>query len=321
MSQIASSSASPKIRPIGRSSDSSLRQKLDKLGQAAAFLSTRTGLKLLARVDPDRAHEWARRLYFTPQRNQPDAEQHAWLARAHRLQMRFDGHGLAAYVWGEGPVVILNHGWSGHAGQMTPLVAPLLSAGYKVVAIDMPGHGASGGMQTSFVHFGRALLHVGKLLGPVEAVIAHSGGSPGAAFAQSLGLGARRLVFFAPFSRFDRFVDFFGAGYGLGAAFMQRTMALGERWIGMPFEHAALAYTAWMRHEPLLVIHCQDDRLVPIADGEEIARSWPGAQLLRRSKLGHLRVLKDLQSITAAVDFVRGASAAIERGERTAEAA
>jgi pimeloyl-ACP methyl ester carboxylesterase len=320
MSQIASS-ASPKIRPIGRSSESSIRQSLARLGQAAAFLSTRGGLKLLGRVAPERAHEWARRLYFTPQRTRPDAEQHAWLQRAHRLDTRFDGHALAVYVWGEGPVVLLNHGWSGHAGQMTPFVAPLLSAGYKVVAVDMPGHGASAGEQTSFVHFGRALLHVGKLLGPVEAVIAHSGGSPGAAFAQSLGLGARRLVFVAPFSRFDRFVDFFGASYGLSARFMQQTMARGERWLGTSFDKAALAYTAWMRHEPLLVIHCADDRLVPIADGEEITRLWPGARLMRREKLGHLRVLRDLQTVNAAVDFVRGASAAIDRDERTAEAA
>ena len=54
---------------------------------------------------------------------------------------------LAVYEWGEKehPAVALAHGWELQAGRMGHFVNPLLRAGFRVVAIDLPAHGASGG--------------------------------------------------------------------------------------------------------------------------------------------------------------------------------
>jgi len=52
--------------------------------------------------------------------------------------------GVVAESWGAGPVVYLLHGWGGYRGQFGAFVAPLTSAGFRAVAVDVPGHGESG---------------------------------------------------------------------------------------------------------------------------------------------------------------------------------
>jgi len=48
-----------------------------------------------------------------------------------------------AWVWGDGPLVIFVHGWSGRAAQMAPLALHIANLGFRSVAIDVTGHGDS----------------------------------------------------------------------------------------------------------------------------------------------------------------------------------
>jgi pimeloyl-ACP methyl ester carboxylesterase len=57
---------------------------------------------------------------------------------------------------------------------------------------------------------------------------------------------------------------------------------------------------------PLLVIHDEEDREVPIEAGELVARSWPGAELVRTRGLGHRRILRDPAVVARAVEFAVG---------------
>jgi pimeloyl-ACP methyl ester carboxylesterase len=57
---------------------------------------------------------------------------------------------------------------------------------------------------------------------------------------------------------------------------------------------------------PLLVFHDPEDRELPFEEGAEIARRWPGAELRRVEKLGHLRILRDEKCAAEAVKFLAG---------------
>jgi pimeloyl-ACP methyl ester carboxylesterase len=54
-----------------------------------------------------------------------------------------DGVRIHYEAHGEGPVVLLSHGYSASAEMWAGQVEPLTSAGYRAVAWDMRGHGAS----------------------------------------------------------------------------------------------------------------------------------------------------------------------------------
>src|SRR5688572_16623442 len=79
-----------------------------------------------------------------PPRPTAPAEQ-AILDSGELNELHDDGETLRFVEWGEGRAVILLHGWGGSAAQMTPLVGTLLERGFRVQAIDAPGHGESTG--------------------------------------------------------------------------------------------------------------------------------------------------------------------------------
>jgi pimeloyl-ACP methyl ester carboxylesterase len=90
--------------------------------------------------------------------------------------------GLAAHTIGDGPPVVLVHGWAGLKEGWMRLPFALADAGYQAVMIDLPGWGDSPA-PSGFPHtpeaYGVALGRVLDQLGPTP-VIAHSMGAQGA---------------------------------------------------------------------------------------------------------------------------------------------
>jgi pimeloyl-ACP methyl ester carboxylesterase len=266
----------------------------------------RTGMQVASTLAPGAAARLARKLFFTPRRARLRDDERAVLTRGELFSFEVNGQRVAGHAWGAGPALLLAHGWGGHAGQMTALVDPIVAAGFRAVAIDLPGHGASAGSVSSLVHFASALRRAGSLFGPVRGIAAHSFGAAGATYAISSGLGVERAVFFAPPFGFESFWLRFRAGVGVSPAVMDRMLRDAEAWLDVRFDHIAPADLAPRMTAPLLILHDPDDREVPFDEGAELARRWPGAQLRPAPGLGHLRLLKDAGCVAAAVEFLAG---------------
>ncbi|HUJ77166.1 MAG TPA: alpha/beta fold hydrolase, partial [bacterium] len=156
------------------------------------------GLRVLARTFPAWAERIALDRFARPRRVQQPVPDVAAGWSAHRFWVPFPGGALRAWTWGQGPAVVLAHGWSGNAAQMTGFIAPLLEAGYRVVAFDQPAHGFSRGRRADLLSFTQALETVSGHVGQVQGVIAHSLGATAAALATHRGLDLRGLVLIAP---------------------------------------------------------------------------------------------------------------------------
>ncbi len=117
----------------------------------------RAGFRVAGAVAPGAAARLAQRLFFTPPRVPVRAEERAVLTGGERFELAALGQRIVGRAWGEGPTLLLVHGWGGHSGQMTALVGPAVAAGLRAVAIDLPGHGESAGGMSSLVHFAAAL--------------------------------------------------------------------------------------------------------------------------------------------------------------------
>lgn len=269
----------------------------------------RTGMRAAGAVAPGAAARMAHEFFFTPPRAPLREAERAVLASGTRFSIEAGGRRVAGWAWGEGPAVLLAHGWGGHSGQMTSLVGPAIAAGCRVVAIDLPAHGASAGRVSSLVHFAAALERAAALWQPVEAVVAHSFGAAAATYALFRGLAARRAVFFAPPARFDSFWSRFRAGAGVSDEVWRRMLRRAEDWLDVRFDGIAPIDLAPRMQVPLLVLHDGGDREVPFAEGVELARAWPGAALERTEQLGHLRLLRDPACVGRAVRFAAGAAA------------
>ena len=117
-------------------------------------------------------------LFITPVRRELDSGDAPWLAAAKRRQVMSGADVVEVHEWGTGPrTVVILHGWGSHAARFSPLAQALVSAGWRVLAIDAPGHGHSRGRNSSLPQFITALDAVVRELGPVQALIGHSLGA------------------------------------------------------------------------------------------------------------------------------------------------
>ena len=170
------------------------------------FAAARVMNALLARISPERAERAMRAAMLTPQR--PKDGGNSDLVRTdNAARVPYGGRWLRVWSFGEGPAILLAHGWSGHAAQFDAWIEPLVSAGYRVVLFDAPAHGRSGGAETNLVDMGGAVQHVAGLYGPLHAIVAHSFGAPATLFALQHGLAVDRLVLIVHDKR-DREVPF-----------------------------------------------------------------------------------------------------------------
>jgi pimeloyl-ACP methyl ester carboxylesterase len=230
------------------------------------------------------------------------------LPTGRRFSVRADGRRVAAWRWGEGPAVILVHGWGGRAAQLTSFVPPLVGRGFSVVAFDAPGHGESGGSLSSAPEFARALEAVTDRIGGAHAVVAHSLGAAAVVLALRRGLRCERMVFFGPAADPPAWIAPFARRLGLSERVLKTMRERSERRIGLSWSEIAIPPRAGSFDTPLLVFHDRDDAEVPWTDGAAIAGAWPGARLVTTTGLGHRHLLRDPEVVAQAVSFMADGS-------------
>jgi alpha-beta hydrolase superfamily lysophospholipase len=198
--------------------------------------------------------------------------------------------------------ILLFHGWGGKAAQFFAFIPELQQRGFSVVAFDAPGHGNSGGEQTSGPAFARASLELVRRVGPVDGLVAHCLGAMAAAIALAQGLLVRRVVMLAPLAYILPTLEIFierenirpKVAEGLRRRFLQRYE---ERALDLP----NLARNFRM---PGLVLADPADPEVPRGGAEATVTAWPRACLQAVDKAGHWRILRDRGAIEMAGDFL-----------------
>lgn len=223
------------------------------------------------------------------------------LREAQDVQIETPSGKIAAWRLGEGPAVLLVHGWQDDNSLWSPLISALAEIGIASVAFDLPGHGFSEGDSCGPFIAADALQKVAAQLGPIDAVVTHSFGAPVTGFALLNGFSARRIVMIAPpRGRNKRWFDL-AEERGIPEAVVVRARELyaAEAGLRATFDLAEVA-------SPIetLVLHSMDDDAVEWQNGEAIANQWPNAELVLCDGLGHRMIAQDRSVIERIVTFV-----------------
>ena len=253
-----------------------------------------------SRIAPGLTSVVAAELFRTTRRSSPRRGEREVLESAKGSRIA----GMQVWSWGEGPIVLLVHGWNGRSTQLGGFVSPLVARGYRVVAFDALGHGDSDGTQSSLPEFANCIRQVVDELGGVYAIVAHSLGGAATTYALAYGLDAERAVFISPPADPREFLKVFAAALGINDDVRERVLQRLERRLGVPMEEMRAQAIAPRMEIPLLVVHDRDDKEVPYSVGRGIASQWPSAELIITEGLGHQRILGDPNVRDTAVRFV-----------------
>lgn len=269
----------------------------------------RFALSATQRFWPALAVRAASRLFLTPLPPKWLNRGKHW-ARQWRIERwPFDGASITLYSQpSNGKVVLLVHGWGGHAGQMRAMAEQLAARGMHPVIIEMPAHGRSGGMRSTLPQFTRVIEYVMARLAqqgsPVAALVAHSLGAAAAAYATGRSPQIGRLVLIAPAASPPAYTRMFAHVFGLSEqtrAGMQQRIEARE---GMLMAHFDAASSGPRIEVPTLVVHDRNDTVNPFSDGEAYVASIAQARLHATEALGHRAILKHAQVLAAVEAFV-----------------
>jgi pimeloyl-ACP methyl ester carboxylesterase len=259
---------------------------------------------VLQAISPRLAARLAFALFLTPARRRLDASDAPWLASARKHELLSGTDRVTVHEWGVGPrTVVILHGWGSHAARFAPMGQALVAQGWRVLAIDAPGHGDSPGRRSSLPQFIGALDKVIHDLGPVHALIGHSLGALAAVnwLGQSAAPGRaaiRHLVLISGPSGAEFLIGNFEAMLGLNAQTARHLRAqFTYRFHRQPNAWSATAVAISIQI-PVLLVHDRQDDVIPFAHSEQLLAVLPRARLLATQGLGHSGLLRDAATIT-----------------------
>jgi pimeloyl-ACP methyl ester carboxylesterase len=273
------------------------------MGDTLAAAGLRVAFATLGRLAPGAAGELARQLFFSPPRARRTP---ALPAGADDLRVEAGGQAIAGWRCGEGPAVLLMHGWGGSSAQMARLAPPLLQRGFSVVALDAPAHGRSPGRLSALPQFARALRAVAGVAGPVHAVVGHSFGAAAAALAVADGLQVDRLVLVAAAADLARWARQFADHFHVPAPAMASMRRNTEAWLRFRWSDLHLAHLLEGYRGQALFVHDRDDRETGWSEAFDVAQRLPGARTLLTEGLGHRRILAHPRVGAAIAEFAAG---------------
>jgi pimeloyl-ACP methyl ester carboxylesterase len=208
-----------------------------------------------------------------------------------------------------GTVLVL-HGWRSRTEYMKSLIEAYRDAGFRVMSLDLPGHGGSTGRRLNLASAVRAAHVAAEWFGPFSAVVGHSFGGAVAvnAVAGSIvgipPLAASKLVLIAAPSSMPVLFNDFGRLLKLGPRTQSAMADQVRRIAGRPLDEFIGSRQLAETPVPTLVVHAPDDREVPADHAELFAAAGDHVRLRWAPGLGHRRILSDPDIVEDALGFV-----------------
>ncbi|MFO0910085.1 MAG: alpha/beta hydrolase [Isosphaeraceae bacterium] len=253
-----------------------------------------------SQVDQERVNRLVER-FMTPRSTPKSPRDEELLASGVPLGL---ASGLAATAWGEGPTVLLAHGWNSRGTHWGAYISALTAGGFRAVAVDAPAHGDTPGVRANMLQYGEALRMTGQELGPLAGVVGHSFGAGAAIVALAQGMDAARAVIISAADSVRGLVERWAVQHGLPEAEVPHFVHEVARNVGRPIEDIQASSLARGLTSQALIVHDEGDEHMPLSDAEAIAAAWPGASLMVTRRYGHNRMMLARDVVRRVIAFL-----------------
>jgi pimeloyl-ACP methyl ester carboxylesterase len=249
---------------------------------------------LINRLAPGLAVKRAQENLLSPSSRRIDLARLPHDIQAMRLDTR-EGN-IQTYHLGDGPAVLLIHGWAGGAYQFFPLMRGLSRCGFKAVAFDHFGHGHSSGDKASLQSFVSATNLVLKFLHDnardgMAGLVAHSMGCIALANANAKLLGDTPMMLIAPVFNFREFFARQVRKSGLSAKLAAQCLARLENGSGPALERMALDKKLVAHSDRTVIVHDKTDDESNFIDSVNFCSANPLTRLNATTGQGHERIM------------------------------
>jgi pimeloyl-ACP methyl ester carboxylesterase len=268
----------------------------------------RAAFRWLSVLSPALAARVALRLFITPRSRRISSQDADFLASAATRRLPTAHGAVQIYEWpGDGPAVLVVHGWISYAGQLRAMIEGLRSHRLRVIAFDAPAHGRSDGRQADLPMFRDALAAVSNACGPLAAILAHSFGAIAAAswLAEDAAAAQLRAAVLVGLPRDGGYLfESFTMAMGLGNNVIERMRTLFLARYGANPQDFSAPQLAQRIHIPVLLIHGGTDEYIPASHATEVALQLRDGHIQVIAGLNHSAPLRDPDTIELMAQFI-----------------
>ena len=206
-------------------------------------------------------------------------EEQVWLTNPRDIKL----HGWFVSARNTAPAVIVLHGWGGNAAHMLDLAPSIHEAGFHSLFLDARNHGLSEhDDHTSMLRFAEDLGTAVEYLCERDdvsdvAVIGHSVGAAAAIYYASYHTNVSAVVSVASFAHPGELMN---ENLPLPGPVRWVVLKAIESMIGKGFDVIAPRSRVEYVSAPLLLVHGEQDDVVPVKDSYELASHRPNTELL-----------------------------------------
>ncbi|TXE07487.1 alpha/beta hydrolase [Gelidibacter salicanalis] len=243
----------------------------------------------LSYVSKPYAADKALYLFMKPRSGKLNEEQSDFLNTAFQEELKFETFPIMTYRWpGTGKTIILTHGWESNSARWKRLILELRKKSFNVIALDAPGHGKSGSEIFNAIIYAEFINVVAKKFSP-DIMVGHSvGGMACALFQHKYQFpNLKKIVLLGAPSEFQdvmkRYTDMLGYNHRIVS---QLNHTINDRF-GRPADSFSTAKFLETIESEGLIIHDQDDRIIPYNDALLLKNSFKNSQLITTKGLGH----------------------------------
>jgi len=259
---------------------------------------------------PKKAGRIAYRLFSTPRVRAKHRTSDEILESARIFEFMYGKQLLKGYEWGYGGrTVLLVHGWESRGTALRHFVPDLLERGFRVVAFDGPAHGNSDGKRTNLLHFAGAVRAILKQTGGAHSIITHSFGGASTVFALNRldpSLQIENLVLIGVPDKMEKVLENAINTMKVPPPAARSFMKYIENKVQVSVQEVALSSSALPNVSRVLIVHDEQDQVVPLSEAKTVFHSWDNAYMLVSKGYGHYRLMKNPDLIQRVSAFIAG---------------
>jgi len=263
-------------------------------------------LKGLWKCSPGLSKYIVRQAFLAPSAYRISAEEQAWLEKSSRFEVVVRDRVIKGWKWGNGPGVLLVHGWNGRGIQLHRFIEPLLQDGHSVITYDGPGHGESEGRTTNYFELTdtiKAVLNSGHGCN-IHGVIAYSLGASAVLNCMEKENRELRAVLIAPALKLVEMTYGIFDDYGVPERLYQNLMRELENQFGYDMRRDNPINLLEKTKSKILIFHDKDDLKVPYVESQGVSSRHENVSLHTTEGLGHKDILTDESVVDQAVDYL-----------------
>ncbi|MEJ2585370.1 MAG: alpha/beta hydrolase [Robiginitalea sp.] len=260
---------------------------------------------LVALFSPDTAARLAMKTFAKVRKGRVKPEQQPFLDEARHSVETVDGNEIQTYQWrGNGPRVLLVHGWESNTFRWHKLIKVLREEGYHVIAFDAPAHGYSTGKIMHVPMYTECVEHMVQAFDP-KYIIGHSMGGMTALYHahRHPNESVEKIVTIGSPAEFEEITHSYQNLLGFNDRVLKAFDKLVFEEFGFHIHEFATPRFVKGNPKKGLILHDRLDRVAPFHASQKVHNAWEDSVLIPTEGLGHSMHQEDVNR--QIVDFLK----------------